>query len=164
MSRLREMAIAADQLLNTVFGGHADETISARCWRRREVRPYSTLRPVIDGLFFWQTDHCRKSYESERARSQLPREYRDATASELKESPMSKLSAPEVGSYAGGAAAIGASLTLTQVGVLVGIFTALLTFFLNAWYTRQKNAREQKLADLEVREREVRLAQLEAAK
>lgn len=77
---------------------------------------------------------------------------------------MSKISAPEMGSYAGGVTAIGASLTLTQVGVLVGIFTALLTFLLNAWYTRQKNAREQRLADLELREREVRLAQLEAAK
>ena len=77
---------------------------------------------------------------------------------------MTKISAPEVGSYAGGVTAIGASLTLTQVGVLVGIFTALLTFFLNAWYTRQKNAREQRLADLELQEREVRLSQLKAAK
>ena len=75
---------------------------------------------------------------------------------------MSKLSAPEVGSYAGGVTAIGASLTLTQVGIIVGIVTALLTFALNAWYTRQKNAREKLLAELEVREREVRLAQLQA--
>lgn len=75
---------------------------------------------------------------------------------------MSKISAPEVGSYAGGATAIGASLTLTEIGVIVGILTALLTFLLNAWYTRQKNQREQALADLERREREVRLAQLEA--
>jgi len=71
---------------------------------------------------------------------------------------MSKVSAPEIGSYAGGATAIGASLTLTQVGILVGIVTALLTFALNAWYTGKKNAREQLLVDLELREREVRLA------
>ncbi|MEH6434276.1 HP1 family phage holin [Massilia sp. DD77] len=77
---------------------------------------------------------------------------------------MSKLSAPEVGSYAGGVTAIGASLTLTQVGILVGIVTALLTFLLNVWYTRQKNAREWMLADLERREREAHLAQIEAAK
>ncbi len=77
---------------------------------------------------------------------------------------MSKISAPEAGSYAGGIVSVGASLTLTEIGVLVGIATALLTFFLNAWYTRQKNAREQRLADLDAREREVRLAQLEAAK
>lgn len=77
---------------------------------------------------------------------------------------MSKITAPEVGSYAGGATAIGASLTLTQVGIIVGIVTALLTFALNAWYTSQKNAREKRLAELEQREREVRLAMLEASK
>ncbi|QOY96322.1 holin [Massilia sp. UMI-21] len=77
---------------------------------------------------------------------------------------MSKISAPEVGSYAGGVVSVGASLTLTEVGIIVGIVTALLTFGLNAWYTSKKNAREQKLADLDQREREVRLAQLEGAK
>ncbi|QOY95608.1 hypothetical protein IM543_07080 [Massilia sp. UMI-21] len=77
---------------------------------------------------------------------------------------MSKISAPELGSYAGGAVSVGASLTLTEIGVLVGIGTALLTFVLDAWYTRQKNAREQMLAELDRREREVRLAQMEAAK
>lgn len=77
---------------------------------------------------------------------------------------MSKISAPELGSYAGGVTAIGASLTLTDIGIIVGIGTALLTFALNAWYTRRKNAREQMLAELERREREARLAQLELAK
>lgn len=77
---------------------------------------------------------------------------------------MSRISAPELGSYAGGVTAIGASLTLTDIGIIVGIGTALLTFALNAWYTRRKNDREQILADLERREREARLAQLEVAK
>ncbi len=75
---------------------------------------------------------------------------------------MSKISPPEMGSYAGGAVAIGTSLTLTEVGVVVGIATALLTFILNFLYMRRKDAREQRLADLEQREREVRLAQLQA--
>jgi biopolymer transport protein ExbB/TolQ len=85
-----------------------------------------------------------------------------------------KITPPEMGSYAGGAVAIGTSLTLTQVGILVGIVTALLTFALNAWCARKKNARDQMLADfelrskqlitdLEVREREMRLAQLAKA-
>jgi len=77
---------------------------------------------------------------------------------------MTKISAPELGSYAGGAVSVAASLTLTEVGIIVGIVTALLTFILNAWYTRQKNAREQRLADLDAREREARLAQLETSK
>jgi hypothetical protein len=76
MSRLLEVAVAFDQLVNAILGGSPDETISARCWRLRANRPYSTLRPIIDGLFFWQPDHCRASYEAERARSQLPPEYR----------------------------------------------------------------------------------------
>lgn len=71
-----------------------------------------------------------------------------------------KITPPEMGSYAGGAVAIGTSLTLTEVGIWVGIITALLTFGLNAWYTAKKNARESELADLDRREREVRLAQL----
>jgi len=75
---------------------------------------------------------------------------------------MSKLTAPELGSYAGAATTIGASLTLTEVGVMVGIVTALLTFVLNFLYMRRKDAREQQLADLERREREVRMAQLQA--
>ena len=40
----------------------------------------------------------------------------------------SKISAPEIGSYAGGATAIGASLTLTQVGIIVGLGILLDTF------------------------------------
>lgn len=76
---------------------------------------------------------------------------------------MSKMSAPEVSSYAGGVVSVVASLTLNQLGVIVGIVTALLTLGLNAWYTRQKNTREQMLAELDRREREVRLAQLGAA-
>lgn len=56
---------------------------------------------------------------------------------------MSKLNATEVTSYAGGAVSIGASLTLTEIGVIVGIATALLTFGLNVWYTYRKDQREK---------------------
>lgn len=53
----------------------------------------------------------------------------------------------EVSSYAGGVLSFGAGLTLENFGVIVGIATALLTFLLNVWYTRQKNAREQRESD-----------------
>lgn len=75
--RLLEIAIAADQLVNALLGGYSDETMSARCWRLRTQKPYRYLRPVIDGLFFWQADHCKAAYESEVQRSQLPKEYRN---------------------------------------------------------------------------------------
>mgnify|MGYP000061563992 CR=1 FL=1 len=55
-------------------------------------------------------------------------------------------------SYTGGAVSICSALTLTDWGILVGIATALFTFGMNVWYTRQKNAREQRLADLEEQE------------
>jgi uncharacterized membrane protein (DUF485 family) len=54
--------------------------------------------------------------------------------------------AAEAGSYAGAVVAIVASMTLTQWGILVGIFTALATFFLNAFYMRRREQREERLA------------------
>ncbi|MDR2188948.1 MAG: hypothetical protein LBE62_13060 [Azonexus sp.] len=69
--RLRQILIALDQFLNTLLGGWADETVSARAhrngWKRTER--------FINWLFR-DPEHCRASYESELARSQLPRAYR----------------------------------------------------------------------------------------
>jgi hypothetical protein len=79
MSRILQVLIAADQLLNTMLGGMADETMSARCWRLREYQPYKTLRPIIDQLLYWQPNHCQSAYESELLRSQEPSEYRQPT-------------------------------------------------------------------------------------
>lgn len=72
---MKQLLIALDQALNALSGGMADETLSARCWRCRDRQPYKTLQPVIDWLFS-DPDHCEKSYESEKNRSQLPPEYR----------------------------------------------------------------------------------------
>ena len=57
---------------------------------------------------------------------------------------MNQVSAPEAGSYAGAVVAIVASLTLTQWGIVVGILTALATFFLNAFYMRRRDQREER--------------------
>lgn len=61
---------------------------------------------------------------------------------------MSKVTAPELTSYAGATVSIGTSLTLTQWGIVVGIVTALLTFALNVIYLHRKDKREQRQADL----------------
>ena len=75
--RLEQIPIAIDQLINTLFGGWADETISSVAWRKRhEGKGWATLRRVIDTLFFWQTNHCQTAYESEKNRRQLPPELR----------------------------------------------------------------------------------------
>jgi len=73
---------------------------------------------------------------------------------------MSKITVPELSSYAGAVSAVCASLTLTDIGVGVGIGTAILTFAMNAAYMRRKDAREQRQADLDARESEARLAAL----
>lgn len=75
MSRAREVAIAVDQLANAILGGYASESISARCWRLRDYRPYKTMRAVIDRIFFWQPGHCKASYEAQVARRNMPADY-----------------------------------------------------------------------------------------
>jgi hypothetical protein len=69
--------IAIDQLINAVFGGYPDETLSARCWRHRYTRKYRILVNIINALFFWQDNHCLESYNSELNRRHLPYSYRN---------------------------------------------------------------------------------------
>lgn len=73
---MKQVLIALDQLVNALHGGWADETISSRAYRLRHRMPYRFYRRIIDGLFFWQIEHCRQAYESERLRLQAPPELR----------------------------------------------------------------------------------------
>ena len=69
------VAIAFDQLANTVRGGQPDETLSA--WAHRlHLKGRSGWRNLINVLFFWQGDHCLDAHQSELNRKQLPKEYR----------------------------------------------------------------------------------------
>lgn len=54
-------------------------------------------------------------------------------------------------SYAGAGVSATSALTLTDLGIIVGIATALLTFAANLWYQHRKDRREQMLYDLDVR-------------
>ena len=67
--------IALDQLVNALLGGGPDETLSSRCyrWARDGV---TWPRRVVDGLFFWEKEHCKSSYRSERLGRQSPPELR----------------------------------------------------------------------------------------
>jgi hypothetical protein len=58
---------------------------------------------------------------------------------------MMKLDANPVtlSSYAGSTVSVVSSLTLTEIGIIVGIITALATFALNAFYTYRKDQREK---------------------
>ena len=69
--------IAIDQVLNTILGGKADETLSARAWRAEQKNRIFGLifRPLIDTILFFDPNHCYYSYLSEFYRRQLPSEY-----------------------------------------------------------------------------------------
>lgn len=63
---------------------------------------------------------------------------------------MNKPTIPEVAGYLAGAASIGASLTLSDVGAAVGIAIAVLGFFANTFFTYRRDRREQRESDARV--------------
>uniref|UniRef100_UPI0033412D81 hypothetical protein n=1 Tax=Castellaniella defragrans TaxID=75697 RepID=UPI0033412D81 len=72
-----QLLIAIDQLLNTLAAGWADETLSSRAWRCRDVRKWAIAYRAIDAVFFWQPNHCQNAYEYERMQGQLPEGFRE---------------------------------------------------------------------------------------
>ncbi|WP_107725917.1 hypothetical protein [Neisseria weaveri] len=71
-----QVAISADQLLNAVLGGFADETLSSRIYRNSTLadkprRRWRAAKCAVNALFFWQADHCRGAYNSERVRRHM---------------------------------------------------------------------------------------------
>lgn len=74
MTYLQSVFIAYDQLLNALLNGSPDETLSSRAWRMQvKHQPYWWwLASAINGIFFWQANHCRGAYTRERARGHLP--------------------------------------------------------------------------------------------
>ena len=77
-----QVFIAVDQLLNALFRGYADETLSARCHRRNHKTKWAFFEKVVNVIFFWQRidgkmAHCEIAMASEMKRHHLPHEYRD---------------------------------------------------------------------------------------
>jgi hypothetical protein len=74
--KLEQLLISIDQVFNAIFGGMADETLSARAYRKKSVsKKWYIAYKVINKIFFWQKDHCYEAYLSEMNRKQLPAEY-----------------------------------------------------------------------------------------
>lgn len=71
-----QLLIALDQLANTLAGGMADETLSARAFRLELQGKGIFWRELIDALFWWQEHHCYSAWRSEIERRQLPSFYR----------------------------------------------------------------------------------------
>lgn len=78
MGYCKAICIGLDQLINALFGGWPDETISSRAWRWELAGVRSWPRRLLDGLalILGDKDHCRESFESERLGRQLPPELR----------------------------------------------------------------------------------------
>ena len=80
--RIIHILIAFDQLLWTIItlgAGYPDETISSAMYRLEKSGNVfgKVFRPLLDKLFFFDKQHCRKSYLSEVVGRHLPREYRN---------------------------------------------------------------------------------------
>lgn len=74
---MKQFLISLDQLIGTLAGGMADESISARAWREGKTsRKWNAIRLTIDAIFWFDKQHCFSSYISEFERTQLPPEYR----------------------------------------------------------------------------------------
>ena len=73
-----QLLIAFDQLLNTIFLGWADETLSSRAYRASRKTGswrWGVAAYCINAIFF-NKNHCKDAFEGERSGLQLPPEFR----------------------------------------------------------------------------------------
>lgn len=69
--------VAVDQLVNTFLAGYPDETLSSRAHRAYVGnKPFKFFRYIINGIFWWQSDHCLSAYNYEKRRQDVPPELR----------------------------------------------------------------------------------------
>ena len=67
---MMKILIFIDRVFNVgPLVGRRWETVSTRAWEAKlEGKLWGKIAvPVIDTAFFWQKDHCRKSYEWEKS-------------------------------------------------------------------------------------------------
>lgn len=71
------VGILLDVTVNVALLGRPGETISARCHRKRFKPGWKQARVVVNGIFFFQKDHCEWAFERERQHLNMPHEYRN---------------------------------------------------------------------------------------
>lgn len=78
MTYFRHLNIALSQLWNSLWGGYPDETICARAWRGHVngKKNWSLFVRTVNGIFFWQSNHCRGAFNAEVARAHAHTIYR----------------------------------------------------------------------------------------
>lgn len=61
--------IAIDQLVNTIFGGDPDETVSSRSGKRQEEQLWAKYLCKLLNIF--ESEHCKKSIEEDEGKNQV---------------------------------------------------------------------------------------------
>jgi hypothetical protein len=78
-SLARNLLLSIDQLGNSILLGSADETISARSYRRGVLegsKSWLAMNWVVNKLFWFDDNHTQEAYRNEMDRCQLPPEYK----------------------------------------------------------------------------------------
>ena len=66
-ARLLEVLRAFSVLLNTLLGGQSTETLCGRCYRLKEQHRAAQVAVwILNGVFFWEVNHCASSYHADR--------------------------------------------------------------------------------------------------
>lgn len=76
----KNLLLSIDQLGNVFLLGSADETISARSYRKGELegrKGWKLMRKFVDTLFWFEKDHTKEAYHAEQARCHMPADYQD---------------------------------------------------------------------------------------
>ena len=73
-----QILLTLDQAANVLCRGWSDEKQSARAYRTRNTYWGRMAYLTINGLFFWQKDHCMAAYAMEMFRQHLPEVYRES--------------------------------------------------------------------------------------
>lgn len=66
-NRWEFVAISFDRMFNTAIGGNPLETLSSRCWSRKDEFKYLLSMKMIDWVFsslLNEENHCENSYKS----------------------------------------------------------------------------------------------------
>ncbi len=71
-----QLLIAIDQLCNVLVGGYCDESLSSHAYRMKQQGKFWGFLCTVINVLFYDSEHCKDSYESERLRLQCPPELR----------------------------------------------------------------------------------------
>lgn len=81
----KNLLLWIDQGGNVLLFGSADETISARSYRKGELegsKGWKVMRKFVDTLFWFEKDHTKNAYHAEQARCHMPSAYQDGSVCE----------------------------------------------------------------------------------